>query len=256
MMVINKNIIETRFKKSINSYNNEAVVQKDMAIALASRLTTLNHASYSRVLEIGCGTGLLTNEILLRFAPNELILNDLVENMKNEISRINYNHEYSKWQFIPGDAEKLLFPGTFDLIVSASTFQWFKEPEKFFNHIGKKLDNKGILAFTTFGPRNLEEIKSLLNVGLNYPSTKELYRWLSDAFEIIECSEKLVQQQFATPLNVLKHIKQTGVNAIEKSIWTKGELSKFEDRYKKWYTNPNKSVTLTYNPIMVIAKKK
>lgn len=256
MIVLNKNIIHNRFQRSMTSYNREAIVQKKMAAELVSKITALSKAHYARVLEIGSGTGLLTSEFLKKFKPEELIVNDLVESMKYEISGIASKKKIMNWKFIPGDAEKLTFPGYFDLVISSSTFQWFRNIEDFFENINKSMLPGSILAFTTFGQKNLQEIKNIHNTGLQYPSVEQLNTYLSKEFEIIECTERIIKQRFATPMEVLRHIKQTGVNALGNNIRSKGELSNFENNYSSMYANPDNSVNLTYNPIIAIAKKK
>ena len=74
-------------------------------------------------------------------------------------------------------------------------------------------------------------------------------------FEIV-CFEENVQTLcFNTPLDVLKHIKNSGTNGIKPLNWTVSKLKHFEDYYKKCF-GMNDKVTLTYNPVYVVLKKK
>lgn len=81
--------IERTFSKAASSYGEEATFQKTMAQNLVKLIennypsltdsTCSNSAklSFERVLEIGCGPGLLTHEILTSFNVEDYVLNDL-----------------------------------------------------------------------------------------------------------------------------------------------------------------------------------
>jgi hypothetical protein len=59
---------------------------------------------------------------------------------------------------------------------------------------------------------------------------------------------------FDSPLEVLKHIKATGVNSLHRQVWTPGRLRRFVDDYKQIFSDENDSVKLTYHPIILICK--
>ena len=61
-----------------------------------------------------------------------------------------------------------------DLITSCSTLQWFADTERFFTRCHRFLSDGGILAFSTFGKRNMQEIHTLTGHGLEYFSLEEL----------------------------------------------------------------------------------
>ena len=54
--------------------------------------------------------------------------------------------------------------------------------------------------------------------------------------------------EFETPKDVLKHIKNTGVNALSDTRWTKSDLINFEEKYP---INANGKYSLTYQPIYI-----
>jgi malonyl-CoA O-methyltransferase len=253
---IDKEKVKKRFGRSIFSYNEEALVQKSIARELMLKITDIEKATYPRVLEIGCGTGFLTRELLQCYRPQYYVINDLVDTMQGEVEQIARIHEFTRWSFIPGDAEKLIFPGTFDLVVSASTIQWFQDTAVFFHSISRSMSRGSILAFSTFGTDNFKEIRTLHSAYLNYPLPEELISWLSPTFHVLHCSEKIVSRCFETPRDVLRHIRHTGVNAVENRSWNKRTLLNLEMNYRNFYSNPDGTVNLTYHPIIIIAQKK
>jgi len=255
ILTIDKEKVMKRFGRSISSYNGEALVQKRMARKLMQKIMDLGITNHQRILEIGCGTGFLTHELLENFRPGYYMINDLVGTMQFEIEKITLAHEFAHWSFAPGDAEMLTFPGDFDMVVSTSTIQWFQHPASFFSSIVRSMASGSIIAFSTFGKDNFMEIKVLQGVCLKYPSMEELHSWLSSSFEMLHCSEEIIQLHFETPWDVLKHIRHTGVNSISDKHWNRRDLSNFEAKYNELYANPDSSVSLTYHPIIVIARK-
>lgn len=158
--------------------------------------------------------------------------------------------------FLPCDAETLDFPQGTDLITSCSTLQWFADTERFFARCHHFLSDGGILAFSTFGKKNMREIHTLTEHGLEYLSLDNLKVLLSPRFEILYAEEEIVSLPFGTPLEVLQHLKQTGVTGTEKRVWTRGRLQSFCDEYIRMCGNDDRSVSLTYHPIYVIARKR
>lgn len=158
--------------------------------------------------------------------------------------------------FLPCDAETLDFPQGTDLITSCSTLQWFADTERFFARCHRFLSDGGILAFSTFGKKNMREIHTLTGHGLEYLSLDNLKVLLSPRFEILYAEEEIVSLPFGTPLEVLRHLKQTGVTGTEKRVWTCGRLQSFCDEYIRMCGNDDRSVSLTYHPIYVIARKR
>ena len=58
--------------------------------------------------------------------------------------------------------------------------------------------------------------------------------------------------KFENPLQILAHMKNTGVNSLAATKWGIKEVKNFCDSYKAAYSN----LELTYNPVIIIAKLK
>lgn len=256
MYFANKKTVRDSFQKNFDTYNKQATVQKDIASALVCFLSNLFGTSFNKVLEVGCGTGFLTSEILKNFAINEYLLNDLTLDQHDSV--LSLIQEYSSTQFsqLAGDAETINFPENLDAVFSTSTFQWFHNLDTFFHKVANNLKPDGLFAFSTFGKNNFTEIKELLNVGLDYKSISEIKKSLQNNFEIIHSTEWLNLVNFKNPKRVLKHVKRTGVNAIQHCYFGKEKYLKFCDDYEKQFSNDDGTVNLTYHPIIIIARKK
>ena len=126
---------------------------------------------FFRTLEIGCGTGLLSEKINRLWEDQQFWVNDLVEQMcRKTIDRCQLPVSHG----LNGDIEQIPLTGKFDLIVSASTFQWLAHPRATFAKLAAHLNTNGWLIFSTFGKNNFKELKAVTGQGLEYRSIVEL----------------------------------------------------------------------------------
>ena len=237
---IDKTLVAKRFAHARNTYGREARVQQQVAEKMLRLLMehTGKHSAapnstgntlscpesispFRKVAEFGCGTGCYSRLLLHTLQPESLLLNDLCPEMEECIKDICDRDNKGRVKFMPCDAETLEFPQETDLITSCSTLQWFADTKRFFTRCHRFLSDGGILAFSTFGKQNMQEIHTLTGNGLEYLPLDSLKKLLSPLFEIIYAEEEIVILPFGTPLEVLQHLKQTGVTGTEKRVWTR-----------------------------------
>ena len=230
--MIDKELVKKRFSKSLDTYEDNAFIQRKMGEKL---LQLLNKREFNSIFEIGCATGLLTKQIKSSLKYNSLTVNDIVEDAKQYVENIVD-------EFICEDIESLSFEKKYDLIISNACLQWCNDINLTINKLLNALEHNGILAFTLFGEDNLKEIKTLFN----------FQNKINLSAKIIE--EETIKIYFDSPREVLKHLKLTGVNALQEHKFTKSTLKDFEEKYNKMYSE-NGKVYLTYNPIYLIIKK-
>lgn len=248
---MDKKLISRRFSRSAHTYNKRATMQRNIAKTMSYLLKCHYPKRGGRVLEVGCGTGFLSRLILEKQEPDLLILNDICPEMEEF-----FRNFPKKWvSFLPGDAEQIDFPGEQDLIISCSALQWFTDPAKFFDKCASLLVPGGYLAFSTFGKRNMEEVTEITGAGLEYLTPDELKRMLAPNYDILLAKQEVIRRPFASGLNVLRLLKDTGVNAISDKPWTPGDLRRFQEEYARKFTTKH-GVHLTFHPIYVIARKK
>lgn len=244
-MQINPKLIKKQFEKSFSSYNQNAIVQKIMAEKLANGICSVEK-DFDVILELGCGTGFLTKELIKNINFRTYYANDLVEKSKICIEEI-----VPDAKFFCGNALKIKSFNNVDLIVSNAMFQWFNNLEKICLHCRKQLKSDGILAFSTFSDKNFKEIKDLSGISLNYKTFDEIKNIVSKEFEILYSEEFEYTLNFNTPLELLAHMKNTGVNSLTAQHWTFKEVKDFCDKYKEKYPE----ITLTYSPVIIVCKK-
>jgi malonyl-CoA O-methyltransferase len=270
--MVNKELIRRRFEKNLSTYTENAVVQKHMASELLASLIINCGKNFNKILEIGCGTGTLTKEILNQLEFEELFVNDIVENSldlqcllekyppRNQRFRPSAregNKRDNRFRVteIYGDCEKISFPQNLDLVISNATFQWLENLPAILDKIHSSLNSNGILAFSIFEEGNLQQIKTLTGKTLNYYKKSDLEKILSQNFKIIYSNSETVEIEFNNAQDVLKHLKLTGVNSLSTSNWTKTDLNGFSEKYKNLFSNDKGKLVLTYKPVWFICAK-
>lgn len=246
---MNKILLGKRFEKAAKSYNESAKAQACIADSLWRLIRKNLHAPPTSILEIGCGTGLLTRHYIhtkdCSFTLNDLYYPDL------------YLPQHTPINFIQGDAESMDWGNQrWSLILSASTFQWFTDLGVFIKRMAPTLNENGILAFSTFGNDNYREFKALNNEGLNYLSAEEITANIGTEYEIIHQSEELIELEFDSVSDIFRHIKATGVSGCNQKRLTPGELKRLEHEYSNLWRKENGKLSLTYHPLFFILRKK
>lgn len=251
---IDKADILCRFRRSVDSYDENAIVQKSIVDKLCKLLHEYVRPYPERILEIGCGTGLLTSALMKNFPVKELFINDLVQEM---CCKTADRCTIPESRCIVGDIETLTLSGQYGMIVSSSTFQWFSHPADTLKKLSEHLREGGFLVFSTFGQDNLKELRQVSGQGLVYLSAAEWREILSSHFDILYLEEEAHTLYFNSPVDILRHIKNTGVNATAApQLRTKGQVDRFSRKYSSMWGTNGQGCPLTYHPVYWICRKK
>lgn len=247
--MIDNNLVIQRFSSALPNYDKYAVAQYRIGEKLISLLRSTGRQHFPQVLEYGCGSGVFTRQLSQAFSIENWTLNDLCPECRDYI-------QVQPATFYGGEAETMPHTQNYDLIASASAFQWFKDPEALVCQAATLLNPGGIFLFNTFSPDNLSEIKSLTDRGLHYPTASTIKGWLEASFSNIEMYEERIILTFDSPREVLLHLKHTGVTGTSSNgeTWTPRRLVAFERAYREQFSTPSGQVRLTYTPLYFIAK--
>lgn len=249
--MIDKAFMMQRFVRSQRTYRKAAVVQTQMAVELISYLKQYCGSVFESILEIGCGEGLLTAQIAQHLQWKNFFANDIVATCDQWMPTISPNI-----QFIDGDGEETgHLPSKLNLIISNATLHWFSDVATFLKKIRHHLVPNGTLAFTTFGPDNMKELAKLDYPALNYLKFDTLQAILTALFDVRFYQEKRICLYFKTPLAILRHLQQTGVNSLARTAWTKQKFREFSTAYQQNFST-DKGLSLTYHPYYFVVKRK
>lgn len=255
-VAVDKAALARRFSRSMATYERAAAVQSEMADELVDDLLSAAGAErFDRVLELGCGTGLLTERLIEKCRPRSLVLNDLVGKCAETARRAQLRSPAVTVQFVEGDMEAATFPQPQDLVASSAVLQWAADPVALLARMAGLLCKGGVLAVATFGLQNLREVSELTGSSLPYRTADEWRRILCGRYEVLRLREDLRTLWFTSAREVLRHLKETGVNSLDARPWPPSKTVQFCRDYEAAFGRAGK-VPLTYHPIFMIARKR
>lgn len=157
MVNIDKRQARNSFSKAASSYDEVAVLQREMGQRLLDRLE-LMLVEPKVILDVGCGTGVATMELAKRYRKAQVVALDFAIPMLRE------TRKRGSWLRRPrclcGDLEQLpLADNSVDLIYSNAAIQWSNDLDHTFSEFMRVLRPGGVLAFTNFGPDTLKELR-------------------------------------------------------------------------------------------------
>lgn len=158
-------------------------------------------------------------------------------------------------EFVPGDMEAVEFPYPQDLIVSSAVLQWVADPRGLLLRMAGLLRPGGVLALASFGPSNLREVSELTGLSLRYWPLEEWRATLAENYAVLSGSEGTRTLWFASACEVLRHLRYTGVNALDSEAWSPSKAQRFCSSYEATFGR-NGSVPLTYHPVFIVARKR
>ncbi len=242
------------FRNAQTTYDACADVQLDMGRRLIALLEAHSETIPARAFEIGCGTGTFTEGLMAAFPIQELFLNDLVQEIPEALR--NRIPAALPATYLMGDIECLeVLPDHLDLVASNACLQWMTDLPRLLKRLHGCLRPGGHLLFSTFGPKNLEEVAHLAGPGLAYRTLPDLREVIGKAFDIIHLSEAPLSVTFPDPAHLLRHLRATGVNGVRQERLGPGALRRFMASYAERFPQPGGGVRLTYHPIHCLARR-
>lgn len=224
MMAVNldKLKIKQSFSNAAHTYDGFAILQGQIAKDLIGKFeikSWLENDSVETVIDIGCGTGFLTAEIL-KYHQGRVVALDLSHAMLS-INRAKFENR-ADLNHICADAENLpLREGCTDLIFSSSTLQWCQNLPDMFLQFNNVLSKKGKLCMSLFGESTLQELKSAWaqvdqaqHVNHFY-SADQIYQFLvNSGFCEIQITKQRYQLHYHSVLELKKALKGIGAQTI------------------------------------------
>jgi len=199
LTVLDRRAVRTAFARAARSYDDNAVLQREIADRLLARLDFVRHEP-RRVLDLGCGTGYVAGKLSRRYPRAEQLAIDLAWPMA-QAARQRLKSRWP-WDVLRGvrggqvavaDAASLpLTDHCVDLIVSNLTLQWC-DPDAVFRECRRVLRPGGLLVFTSFGPDTLRELRAAWRVVDPEPH-------VHDFIDMHDLGDALVRHRFADPV--------------------------------------------------------
>jgi malonyl-CoA O-methyltransferase len=260
-----KHGIRRNFARRALSYDRHACMQRLMAHGLVAVAREVMGRA-RRILEIGCGTGYLTQ--LLRQANQEarLIALDLDASLVQTARRRLKAAAGVEWLVADGE---IPLRGEYDLIIANATFQWFTRPAETLANYYQSLAPGGSLSFSTLGPGTFQELAGALGqaaASLKISNSPKIpaqdfgdrATWsdlLSRAgFRQVQLSREMVTTSFPSVREFLKALQATGATNPRPSPFSPRLLHAMIATYQAVY-GKNGAIPVSYEMIWAVARK-
>ncbi len=153
-VTVDSGAVRRNFSRQAGEYERHAVVQRTAAEHLAELLDAASWPA-APILEVGCGTGLLSRRLRPR-SPAPLILSDLAHAMTCRAAAAA-----GAGLAVDADAAALPFAAaSIGLLASSSVYQWVNCLPSAFAEAARVLAPGGLLAVALFGARTLHELRA------------------------------------------------------------------------------------------------
>ena len=118
-------------------------------------ISELEFEGGERILDLGCGDGVLTAE-LAKFVPDGFVLG--IDASESMIETARKDHAGANVRFELLDINAIDFESEFDLVFSNATLHWVKDHRKLLRNVFKALKNRGAARFQFAGDGNCSNL--------------------------------------------------------------------------------------------------
>ncbi len=254
-----KAAVEYSFGKAAVLYDRYA----DHHRIIADRLMDFVHTDTDTgsILEIGCGTGILTEKLLDRFPASNVTALDISHGMVDRCRlKLNVSERLS---FLVTDAEEYCRRGNrYDLVVSSCSLQWIHDRKGFVESISAMLPVGGrcLMAIPVRGMLH-ELVESCIRGARSVMRQLDLdtgEEWISrfedSGFDILSSSVESVSCVYDHPLEVLKAIRGIGAGIDQSSAFLKpGGMRRMTEYYSRHFkVDDSRRVSSTYRVLYLL----
>ena len=154
---LDKNAIRSSFDRAAYSYDQYAVLQREIESRLLERLE-FQRLEPSMILDLGCGTGSASRTLTGRFPQAGVIALDWAPAMLAKVGAGQKTR--NGLSTLCADMHSLpLAARSIDLIFSSLAMQWSYDLPAVFSEFRRIMKADAMLVFTCFGPDTLHELK-------------------------------------------------------------------------------------------------
>lgn len=262
-----KRIIDA-FSGSAGHYEEFADIQQLAAGQLIKSLRPwIDLVPRGPILEIGCGTGFVTRDLIRMFPHHEMVVTDISPAMLDRC-RKNLESENllsDKISFRALDGEKLDEVEHYALIVSGFTLQWYHDPMFGLYRMVDALVPAGLLLISFPGDRSFPEWKRYCEqldipyTGNRLPNKEKLAVQISMKPLLIDEFEEMYAQSYETAQDFFRSLKKIGAaTPLPSGRRQPGKLSPAQLRrlIRYWNNKRPDGIQVNYNLVYIAGRKK
>ncbi|MDD2863279.1 MAG: malonyl-ACP O-methyltransferase BioC [Methylococcales bacterium] len=256
--LLDKTKIKQSFGNASQTYDSVAQLQRDVGQDLLK--TFLSENLTGTVVDLGCGTGFLTQTLLPYCENADLMAVDLALPML-QLTREKIG---SSIHYLCSDAESLaLATNSVETLFSNVALQWCFPIDNALRELQRVLKPDGTLIFSTFSSQTLCELKTAWASVDNFAHVNEFYTQellqlaLEKAgFSHMEIITKRYVSRYDSVLDLMRELKHIGAHNVstkrKRSVTTKTTLAQMMANYPQEKTG---EISATFEVIFVRASQ-
>lgn len=205
------NRIKKAFNKAAASYDDYCHLQLQTGRQLVAFVKQY-HCDSSRIVDLGCGTGMTTKELASAIPYHEFYAIDVADQL---LTKARARLQNSSINIAQADFDQALALGQFNIIFSNMALHWCQDFATTLKHIFHSLAEDGILAFSIPLYGTFAEIKEYCTVNdflENFVITDLLK---ATGYDIVQMQMESTTFEFTHLLQALKSIKKIGANHVK-----------------------------------------
>ena len=253
--------IASRFSAAAPSYDQFARVQRQVADKLINAIS--HEPTFHRILEVGCGTGYLTRNLLERFPTSSIVAIDLSPRMVEEAQRSLPPVNRVGWRV--SDLARFTSDPPFDLLASSSAMHWIEPHAGGFASARRLLKLGGELTCALMIHGTLYELRDarlrcaphkVPDGVLPYPNElKNHLRQNGFQIDLFEnCSYLALYPSARMMLTALHDMGLTGGSVSKSKVpLNRSELQRLQVDYDQSYRDESGDVRATYEVALIKA---
>ena len=193
------------FDRAARDYDAAAFLQKEVGERLLERLDLMANTP-ARVLDIGCGTGRPTRDLVRRYPQSQVIGVDLAPGMlKRAVKKQSWFGKGAR--FVCAEASQLpLADASCDLLYASLLLQWCEDLDATLLEWRRLLKPHGLLLFSTLGPDTLKELRAAW-------SSVDEFNHVNRFLDMHDVGDALIRAGFVEPVMDVEHLTLTYADA-------------------------------------------
>ena len=262
MLRVDPSIVSRNFSAAACDYDCWARPQLAIAESLCGMIPSSPEPD--SILDAGCGTGFLTQNLRERFPDAHIHGMDLAPGMI-EFCRERFGHD-ERTSFTVADALKWNPEGRFDLLASNCCVQWLGKPEVWLENFAAWLHPGGRIAVSILLPGSLYELRESYRAACGDPLdalelfNEETHRaaWNAAALNCIAARSEIHKFEFPAPKDVLLYFKKIGVTLSRQPAHAPlrhGQIKRLMQHYADHFTNEHGQAVCTYAVLYALLEK-
>lgn len=205
---LDKKQLRTAFERAASSYDQAAVLQREISNRMLSRLEYIKYQP-DVILDAGSGTGYGSQQLAKRYPASQLIAMDIARAMLlharpntawwQRLLPLLQQHAY----YVCADIEQIPIKNeSVGMIWSNLALQWCNDLEHTFAEMHRILRTDGLVMFSTFGPDTLKELRQSF-------AQVDAFSHVNRFIDMHDIGDLLVHNGFSTPVMDMEYITLT-----------------------------------------------